>query len=140
MSIKIAFINPPQIFSKSQVASGLTPPLGVAYLASYLLAKNIPVQVIDALGEAPETINFFRKGAHLRGLGFDEITRRIDFDVQLIGISNLFSFAYPAVESLCQEIRKSHPDKKIILGGPHPSAMFRTILETVPEVDFVALG
>ena len=51
MSIKIAFINPPQIFSKSQVASGLTPPLGVAYLASYLLAKNIPVQVINALGE-----------------------------------------------------------------------------------------
>tara|TARA_B100000686_G_scaffold225464_1_gene232628 strand:- start:342 stop:2048 length:1707 start_codon:yes stop_codon:yes gene_type:complete len=140
MSIKITLINPPQIFSKSQVASGVTPPLGVAYLASYLLAKNIAVQVIDALGEAPETINPFRKESFLRGLAFDDILEKIDSDSQLIGISNLFTFAYPAVEVLCQEIRKSYPDKKIILGGPHPTAMFKTILDTVPEVDFVALG
>ena len=56
MSIKTTLINPPQIFTKSQIGSGVTPPLGVAYLASYLIKHGYPVQVIDALGENPEQI------------------------------------------------------------------------------------
>ena len=53
---------------------------------------------------------------------------------------SLFSFAYPAVEILCQEIRRHLPEVKIVLGGPHPSACYKEILESVPEVDFVVLG
>ena len=63
MAIKTTLINPPQIFSKSQVASGVTPPLGVAYLASYLISRDMPVQVIDSLGESPEKITPFAFGA-----------------------------------------------------------------------------
>ena len=53
MSIKTTLINPQQIFSKGQVAAGLTPPLGIAYLSSFLLAHDYPIQIIDALGEDP---------------------------------------------------------------------------------------
>lgn len=140
MTIKTTLINPPQIFTKSQVASGLTPPLGIAYLAAYLLRSNYPVQVIDSLGEAPGTITSFKKGTFLRGLPFDEIVKKIDPDSHLVGISNLFSFGYPAVEILCQEIHKAHPEKKIILGGPNPSALYKKILLERPEVSYVAIG
>ncbi len=140
MRAKTTLINPSQIFSKGQIAAGLTPPLGIAYLASFLLAHHYPVQIIDALGEAPYEINPFKKGSFLRGLNFAEVVKRIDPDTQLVGISNLFSFAYPAVEVLCKEIRKAHPEKKIILGGPHPSALYEEILNYLPEVDFVAIG
>jgi anaerobic magnesium-protoporphyrin IX monomethyl ester cyclase len=138
--IKTTLINPPQIFTKLQVASGVTPPLGVAYLAAYLLKKDFPVQVIDALGEAPERISAFKKETFLRGLTFQEIIEKIDPDTDLIGISNLFSFAYPAVEELCRGIHKYHPDKKIILGGPHPSASYEEILKNIPDISFVAIG
>ena len=140
MKIKTTLINPQQIFSKGQIAAGLTPPLGIAYLASFLLAHNYPIQIIDALGEDPHEINPFKKESFLRGLKLADVVRRIDSDTQLVGISNLFTFAYPAVELLCQMIRKAHPEKKIILGGPHPSALYNEILKNVPEVDFVAIG
>ena len=140
MKIQTTLINPQQIFSKGQVAAGLTPPLGVAYLASFLLAHDYPVQIIDALGENPYEITPFKKGSFLRGIRISEVVERISPATQLIGISNLFSFAYPAIELLCQEIRKVHPDKKIVLGGPHPSALYEEILANVPEVDFIAIG
>jgi anaerobic magnesium-protoporphyrin IX monomethyl ester cyclase len=140
MRLKTTLINPQQIFSKGQIAAGLTPPLGIAYLASFLLAHEYPIQIIDALGEDPHEINPFKKGAFLRGLKISEVVSKIDSDTHLVGISNLFSFAYPAVEVLCQEIRKAYPDKKIVLGGPHPSALYEDILKNVPEVDFIAIG
>ena len=140
MTVKTTLINPPQIFTKSQVASGLTPPLGVAYLASFLRHRDYPIQLIDALGEAPDEINDFRKGAMLRGLSFEKIINKIDPESTIIGISNLFTFAYPAVEVLCRQIHAKYPDKKIVLGGPHPAAQYKEILESVPEVDYVATG
>ena len=112
----------------------------MAYLASFLTAHGFPVQIIDALGENPYQITPFKKGSFLRGMKTDEIIEKIDADTRLVGISNLFSFAYPAVEILCQEIRRHLPEVKIVLGGPHPSACYKEILESVPEVDFVVLG
>ena len=133
MKIKTTLINPQQIFSKGQIAAGLTPPLGIAYLASFLLAHEYPIQIIDALGEDPREINPFKKGSYLRGIRVSEIVRRIDADTHLVGISNLFSFAYPIVEVLCQEIRRAYPEKKIVLGGPHPSALYEEILKNVDD-------
>ncbi|MEL7207418.1 MAG: radical SAM protein, partial [Actinomycetota bacterium] len=130
----------PQIFTRNQVASGVTPPLGVAYLAAYLLAHDRPVQVIDALGEAPDQVADFEGETLLRGLAVDQIVDRIDPDVGLIGISNLFSFAYPAVEVLCRRLRRDLPRTPIVLGGHHPSAQWREILASLPEVSFVARG
>ncbi len=72
-----ALVNPPQIFTRNHVASGITPPLGIAYLAAYLLAHDRPVQVIDALGEDPAQVHPFRDNALLRGLSFDQIADRV---------------------------------------------------------------
>jgi anaerobic magnesium-protoporphyrin IX monomethyl ester cyclase len=121
VNIKTTLINPQKNFSEGQIAAGLTPPLGIAYLASFLIAHNYPVQIIDALGESPHEIHPFRKKAYLRGITTPEVIRKIDHETKVIGISNLFTFAYPAVEVMCQEIKKTYPHIKIVLGGPHPS-------------------
>jgi hypothetical protein len=113
MRAKTTLINPQQIFSKGQIAAGLTPPLGIAYLASFLIENDYPVQIIDALGEDPHEINSFQKGSFLRGLSVSKVVNRIDSDTDLVGISNLFSFAYPVVELLCKEIKKVYPEKKL---------------------------
>lgn len=139
-TFKITLINPPQIFTKNQVGTGVTPPLGIAYLASYLLQHDHSVNIIDALGESPAQTVPFKKGALLRGLTFEQIIEKIDPTTNLIGISNLFSFAYPAVEELAKVIKKNFPNMEIILGGPHPSAMYDEILKDSPEVDYVAIG
>jgi radical SAM superfamily enzyme YgiQ (UPF0313 family) len=141
MSHQVILINPPQVFTKNQVASGITPPLGIAYLASVLEHHDISVDIIDAVGLEPGTINAFEKETFVRGLGFEDIVARLDDDVRIVGISNLFSFAYPVVQELCRQIRAHNSEIKIVLGGPHPSALYAEILDEDRElVDFVVLG
>ena len=86
----IVLINPPQIFTKNQVAAGVTPPLGIAYLASYLLKYKYEVNIIDAVGEEPNNIYKYKKNTFLRGLSFDSILSKIPKHSNIIGISNLF--------------------------------------------------
>ncbi len=141
MSHDVILINPPQVFTKNQVASGITPPLGIAYLASVLELHDITVDIIDAVGLEPGTINAFEKETFVRGLHFPDIVARLDDNVKIVGISNLFSFAYPVVQELCRQIRAFRKDITIVLGGPHPSALYKeTLIEDKDLVDFVVLG
>ncbi|MDC0362144.1 B12-binding domain-containing radical SAM protein [Halioglobus sp.] len=141
MSHNVILINPPQVFTKNQVASGITPPLGIAYLASVLELHDITVDIIDSVGLEPQTIHPFEKETFVRGLHFGDIVARLDDEVKIVGISNLFSFAYPVVQELCRQIRAFRSDIKIVLGGPHPSALYEEVLiEDKDLVDFVILG
>tara|TARA_B110000483_G_scaffold208625_1_gene254330 strand:+ start:1283 stop:2902 length:1620 start_codon:yes stop_codon:yes gene_type:complete len=138
---QVILINPPQVFTKNQVASGITPPLGIAYIAAILEQNAISVDIIDAVGLSPGTINSFYKETFVRGLGFEDIVALLDDEVKIVGISNLFSFAYPVVQELSRQIRSFNSDIKIVLGGPHPSALYAEILHEDREfVDFVVLG
>ena len=128
MSHEVILINPPQVFTKNQVASGITPPLGIAYLASVLELHDITVDIIDSVGLEPQTIHPFEKETFVRGLHFGDIVARLDDEVKIVGISNLFSFAYPVVQELCRQIRAFRSDIKIVLGGPHPSALYEEVL------------
>ncbi|MCP4950593.1 MAG: B12-binding domain-containing radical SAM protein, partial [Proteobacteria bacterium] len=141
MSQEVILINPPQVFTKNQVASGITPPLGIAYLASVLEMNDITVDIIDSVGLEPGTIHPFEKDTFVRGLHFGDIVGRLDENVKIVGISNLFSFAYPVVQELCRQIRAFRSDITIVLGGPHPSALYKEVLiEDKDLVDFVILG
>ena len=137
--MKIALINLPQIFSQFQISTGITPPLGIAYLAAFCLSKGIDVQVIDAPGESPWTVSPFADDIFLRGLTVGEIIERIDHQTDLIGISNLFSFAYPAILPMSKALRKAFPDVPIVMGGPHPTHMFEEVLSQ-GCADFVIRG
>jgi len=134
----MTMINPPQAFSKSMVAAGVTPPLGIAYLAAVAIEAGHNVKLIDALGEAPEEITEYKSGFSLRGLNFHEIVKEIPKKTDIIGISNLFTFAFPIVLDLARTI-KDKMDIPIVLGGAHPSATPRETLEH-KEIDYVIIS
>jgi magnesium-protoporphyrin IX monomethyl ester (oxidative) cyclase len=135
--MKLTLINPPLAYSKSQVSAGVVPSLGIAYLAAVALREGHKVNVIDAVGEAPESVHSYRTGFEIRGLGFDEIAKRIPKDTDLIGISNLFTFAFPVVSDMAKTLKKL--DIPIAVGGAHPSA---TPVETLqPDyIDYVIIS
>jgi magnesium-protoporphyrin IX monomethyl ester (oxidative) cyclase len=137
--MKIMLINPPQIFSKTQVAAGVIPPLGLLYIASFLKEKKHKVYFLDSVCEAPNKITEINKDISIRGLTFEEIANRIEADIDVVGISNLFSFAFPVVVDLIRIIRQKRPHIKIVLGGAHPSALPGLCLEQ-SEADFVVIG
>ncbi len=134
----ITLINPPQVFSKYQVAAGVTPPLGIAYLAAISRDNGYKVSVIDALGESPYTVSEWEGGMYLRGLLFDQIVSKVRQSSDIVGISNLFTFAYPAVAELCKRLKDTY-DVPIVLGGAHPSATPNETLNS-PWVDFVVIS
>lgn len=135
----VTLINPPQVFSRFQVAAGITPPLGVAYLAAYLRANDVDVEIVDGLGEAPAQVHPFRRHALLRGLDLDEVVARVSERTTLIGISNLFTFAWPAVDELARRLKEAFPGAPIVVGGPHPGALPTECLQS-PWLDYVAIG
>lgn len=134
----VVLINPPQIFSKTQVVAGVTPPLGPAYLAAVLDQAGYKVKIIDALGENPNQFTSF-EGLVIRGLTFKEIIREIPMGTDVIGISNLYTFAFPMVSILAKEIKSCFPNIPVVLGGAHVSSLPEMTLGD-PNVDYIIIS
>ena len=136
--MKVALLNPPQLFTKSQVTAGVFPPMGIAYLAAYL-RDDYEVSVLDALGESPDTYTHHHGNIYVRGLGEPAILKWLRQEKpDVLGISNLYSFAYPFVDELAGKA-KQELDIPIIVGGAHPSAMPKETMQS-QNFDYVAIS
>ena len=134
----ILLINPPQVYRLTQIACGIVPPIGALYIAAYLRKYGHNIRFIDALGSGMDI--FTKKGQiTLRGLTFQEIVGRTPSDLDVIGITNLFSHAWPIVRDLTREIKKAHPDIPIVFGGSNPSSIPEFILSH-GYIDYIVLG
>jgi len=137
--MKITLINPPQVFTRTQVTAGVFPPLNLAYIASFLESKNHKVQIIDAVGEDYKKFIHYKENIFLRGLSFADIIKKTkNFNPNLIGISNTFTFAYPSVKQLIEKIKKELA-LPIVIGGTHPSIDFMNIMKN-SQVDYVVIS
>ena len=102
----------------------LIPPLGLGYLIT-AARKNHDVDLLDGIKEklTPEK--------------FGEILKKNKYDV--IGIQ-IFTFQVIRAKEYIQKIKESLPDAKIILGGPHPSCSFASIMQFFPQIDWAFKG
>jgi anaerobic magnesium-protoporphyrin IX monomethyl ester cyclase len=104
--MKICLINPPMDFEKSlgraKSISKYTAmaPMGLAYIASYLLSKGVDVDIIDAYAE---------------NLTIDEIVSRVG-DTKIVGITCVTP-TYPTVNRIANRLK----EKVVVVGGPHPT-------------------
>lgn len=116
-----------------------SPPLGPAYLAASLLKFGYDVQAVDMLVEG-YTHEVYEEPFIIYGLSnADTIARIRAYDPHVIGISILFSMVIKEVYQLCVELKAAFPDKKIVLGGHHPTGAAADVMSH-PEIDFVMLG
>lgn len=116
-SLKIALVYPNTINREA------FPPMGIAYIASYLHQQGIPVEIID-LNFEPD-LEVFRKKLLLS---------RAD----VVG----FSYTSPLAPSAyrCIEICKEEvPNSVVVVGGPHPTIMPHESLRN-KSIDYVVLG
>jgi radical SAM superfamily enzyme YgiQ (UPF0313 family) len=121
MSAQLQLVNAPlQHGYQRSSRTGTYPPLNIASLASYALAdhRNLEVELLD--GELS---------------GIREIYAALDAEV--VGIScNIMSYAsaLEIAKAACQK------GSKVILGGPFPTSMPKTILRNRLYVDAVVVG
>ena len=138
----ITLINPPGIksFSGLQMHTP-NPPLGLAYVAAAVREAGFAYHVIDATGEALDSIRPYpdRDDFMMQGLSFEQIVERIPDSTSVIGISCMFSSLWPITRRLSERIRERFPGAMMVLGGEHGTAVPEHVL-TTSSFDVVVLG
>ncbi|MBI4399071.1 MAG: B12-binding domain-containing radical SAM protein [Candidatus Omnitrophica bacterium] len=139
--MKIVIIQPPGLMAVDNYSTITQPPLGIAYLAASARQAGHQVKIVDAVGEAVKTIRAwpYRDKRLIQGLNFDEIIQRVPTDTEVIGVSCMFTHAWPMVRQLLHALRASFPRVKLLSGGEHITAMYQMVLSQTP-LDFCILG
>ena len=138
----ITLINPPSI----KTLTGLqmqspNPPLGLAYIAAAVRDAGIPYHVIDATGEALDTVTPYlsRDNFRIQGMRIDDVIKRIPAETRIIGLHCNFSHLWPLTRMVAEQARDAFPDALIVLGGEHGTAVFEYVLRNSP-IDVVVSG
>ncbi len=120
----VVLVNPRATYV-NEIAQKCYPPASLLYLAAALENAGFGVAVIDA--------NAF-------GLTDDKVAAEIaSARPFLVGFS-VYSEILPQIRGLCRLARKAAPQAKIVLGGPHATAIPETTLSQFPEADFLLSG
>jgi radical SAM superfamily enzyme YgiQ (UPF0313 family) len=105
---KILLINPPciELCPGARVFTSKHPPLGLAYLASFLEKNNIEVEIYDS----------FAEDASMK----DAEKKIIATDAEIIGLTSVTATIREAIQ--IATLAKKH-NKKTIIGGAHVTAL-----------------
>ena len=119
--MKILLIQP---FKNTSLGRQSYPPVGLAYLANQVKDFG-DVSILDCLIDNRDYKDF------IKSLNF--------YKPDVAGIS-VFSISVPYVKQMIKIIRVLFPKCKIVLGGPHISALPERVISEFPEVDFFIRG
>lgn len=139
---RVCLIQPATLTSADAYGLDVVPPLGLAYIASSLKTSGHQVTFVDGVGEALERYSRAEnyEGLLVHGLSIAEVVARIDPEAHIVGVSSMFSNQWLFIRDLLNEIRRTYPNKLIIMGGEHVTACADYIIESCPAVDVCVLG
>jgi len=102
-----------------------TPPLNLAYVASYLTDLDVEVAILDA---------------KVKNLSYNQIGKKVKkFNPDIVGITVLVSAAVNICYNIARVVKQINPNCIVVFGGQHPTALPDETLQ-VDEVDIVVRG
>ncbi len=118
-------------------------PLGILSVATYIKQEmkdqDVDVRILDALFQGPATCTETELGFRV-GMLDEEIVKYLrDFEPDLVGISNSYTFNTHEVLALAALIKTTLPDCKVILGGAHATIDHDNLIKD-PNIDLVVRG
>ena len=124
---QVILINPPPIGAQAEkhFQKPEHPRIALAYLAAYLKKENIPCRVIDGKFEGMDNQSIIKTIRH--------------YLPPFVGITAMTPEIIEAAH-LAKQIKESIPEIKIIIGGPHATALPIKTLEEFPCFDFAIVG
>jgi radical SAM superfamily enzyme YgiQ (UPF0313 family) len=126
LSPNVTVIEPFCSAIKKQYPLILGFPLGLGYIASYLLqTNNYEVRILDANKyelSIPQILNIIQ-----------------EYDPNYIGIT-LYTINSKVSVALAQAIKQRFPSSVVVGGGPHASDDFTNLLTRYPYFDYVVVG
>jgi magnesium-protoporphyrin IX monomethyl ester (oxidative) cyclase len=138
--MRILLIYPPvSIYGSGSV--GPHPPLGLAYIASYLRErkKTIEIQILDTLTLGKDKV--FKQGSFRRiGLTDKDIRQHIKkFQPDLVGISVMYTAFANDGFRMAELVKKINKNTPVVMGGSHVSINPKEILNN-HNVDYAVYG
>jgi anaerobic magnesium-protoporphyrin IX monomethyl ester cyclase len=135
----VALIVPFDPSHPANPSNATQPPLRLACMSATTRALGHKVTVIDGVGEGFGQTWHWGLGIHLHGLKPDEVVARVPLDVDVIGVSMMFTQTYPPIREVIRGLRKRVPDAAIIMGGEGVTGIADEVVREVP-VDAVVVG
>ena len=136
--MRILLIQPPYTIRKFTGRS-CQPPLGLAYLASFLRSEH-EISILDSIAEGYNDIEKVDAEFIKFGLPYSQIKERIKrFLPNVVGVSCLFTTQSENAHSICQIVKIVNKNIVTVLGGAHSSALPEEELQD-KNVDFVVIG
>ncbi len=129
--MKVTLVQPP---SNRVDTSELAPPLGVLTIGTVLRDDGVDVSIVDLNLECLRTPGN-------AGAGFyDWATERIAAtQPDLVGFTSMALETHVGLE-IARRLKRLDPGVRIVMGGPHVSAIAEAVLTAYPWVDFVVTG
>jgi anaerobic magnesium-protoporphyrin IX monomethyl ester cyclase len=124
--MEVLLLNPSWLSKEGNIwkkISGEMPPLGLAYIASFLEKQSVKTRIIDV---------------HAEEAGLDALLETAGVNPGFIGITATTMTFASALETAAA-CRKKFPSAKITLGGVHPTILPEDALKS-EAVDFVIRG
>ncbi len=116
---KVLLINPPETFQEDFT----NPPLGLLYLAGTLREHGVDVKIVDACL-----------------LGWDVIIPTLkEYQPDIVGITSLTPGRKKAIQ-VAEMAKEADSRILVVMGGAHPTIMYKQILENYPAVDVIVRG
>ena len=135
--MRVLLVQPPMILSKSEIPQ-VSPPLGLAYIASVLRKHSHTVEIFDSVIQEPHG-HHLGENIHL-GADWDSIYSKISsYNPEIVGISSMFTCQAECMHQVARLVKGVDASIVTITGGAHPSAL---PAETIKDenVDFVVIG
>jgi radical SAM superfamily enzyme YgiQ (UPF0313 family) len=97
--------------------------------------------VVDAVGEAVTRLEPWPKRARrlVQGLPIGDVVARVPADSDVIGVSCMFTHAWPLARELVLALARAFPKARLVAGGEHVTSMYETVLRETP-VEACVLG
>ena len=123
-STEVVLINPRATYY-NEVAQKCFPPMHLLYLAAALRAGGYSPSVLDA--------NAFR-------MTDDEVAEEIRRRKPLVVGLSVYSDILPQVRDMIRRVREVSPESRVVLGGPHVSAVPGQTLAQFRDADYALSG
>jgi anaerobic magnesium-protoporphyrin IX monomethyl ester cyclase len=126
---QVVFVNPPltleERFGRFAKAGNVMPPLGLCYLAAYTRSKGYKTEILDAPAEAMSYV--------------DAASFILAKKPELVGLTAT-TLSINNADKLAVILKEKDKDIKIVIGGPHVSAVHEDTLRKLPVFDFGVIG